>query len=59
MKAKKITMTITIEVLHVDSIPALLADVSNRIQSEFPEGSLTASDGDHVEWKAEQKDVEF
>lgn len=59
MKATKTTMTITIEVLSVDSIPALLSDVAERVRAEFPNGSLTACDGDHVEWKVEQKDVKF
>jgi hypothetical protein len=59
LKATKTTMTVTVEVLSIDSIPALLANVSQRVCSEFPNGSLTACDGDHVEWKAEQKEVEF
>jgi len=55
--AKKIT--IIVEVLSVDSIPALLLEVSEHIRSEFPNGSLTSCDGDYVEWEIKQEEVMF
>jgi hypothetical protein len=59
MKATKTTFTVKVEVLSPDSIPALLCQVATILEVEFPGGSLTAEDGDHVEWSAEQKLVEF
>jgi hypothetical protein len=59
VKATKTTMTIKVEVLSLDSIPALLMEVAERVRHEFPNGSLTACDGDQVAWTAEQKEVEF
>lgn len=50
MKATKITMTLKVEVLSMDSIPALLCDVTNEIHRETVSGSLTKDDGDTVSW---------
>jgi len=50
MKANKITMTLKVEVLSMDSIPALLCDVANEIHQETVAGRLTKEDGDTVSW---------
>lgn len=50
MKANKITMALKVEVLSMDSIPALLCDVANEIHQETVAGRLTKEDGDTVSW---------
>jgi hypothetical protein len=52
-------MTIKVEVLSVDSIPALLAEVGDRIRNEFITGQLVADDGDSVAWDMQSKHVGF
>jgi len=59
MKAQKVTLTVKVEALHIDSTPALLAEVANRIRGEFPHGQLTSEDGDTVTWSTETENVEF
>ena len=57
MKANKITMTLKVEVLSMDSIPALLCDVANEIYQETVAGSLTKDDGDTVSWDFKRTQV--
>lgn len=61
MKANKITVTITVEALSVDSTPHLIREVANHIGNgmEYTNGSLTSDDGDTVTWTATSKTVEF
>jgi hypothetical protein len=59
MNANKTILTVTVEVLSIDSTPALLSDVAEQIRGEFHNGSLTSSDGDRVTWKTESTPVEF
>ena len=59
MEAQKVTVTITIEALSIDTLSALLMEVKQRVDDEFENGKLVASDGDTIEWKVERKDVEF
>lgn len=59
MKATKYTLTIKVEVLSRDSVPALVQDVMNNFQGEATSGNLHLDDGDEVTWKTETKEVEF
>ena len=59
MKANKVTLTVTVEVLHMDAAPAQLHEVAARIRDEFTSGQLVAEDGDTVTWKTETEPVEF
>jgi len=59
MKAIKYTMTINVEVLSVDIIPGLLAEVGDHIRNEFITGQLVADDGDSVAWDMQSKPVDF
>ena len=59
MKATKYTMTITVEVLSLDSVSALLSHIRDEIDNEVIQGKLTMSDGDTVAWQVETDDVLF
>jgi hypothetical protein len=59
MKAKKVTVAIKTETLHIDSVPALLQEASNQIFEETAHGKLVKEDGDTVEWSTESVDVEI
>jgi hypothetical protein len=59
MKAKKMTVTITVEVLDLNVVPAMVDHAVEQIKSEYVDGELTATDGDTVSWKTESKEVEF
>ncbi len=60
MKANKITVTIKMEMLHIDCVAALVQDAVRQISTdENHNGELIASDGDVVSWKTESKEVEF
>lgn len=59
MKANKVTLTVTIEVLSIDAAPAQLYEVASRIRDEFVSGQLVAADGDTATWKTETEPVEF
>lgn len=57
MKATKITMTLRVEVLSMDSIPALLCDAANEIHQETVSGRLTKDDGDTISWEFKRTPV--
>lgn len=59
MKATKYTLTITIEVLSLDSVPGLLRKVEGELDEEVVSGSATMEDGDSVEWASVSTPVEF
>lgn len=59
MKANKVTLTVEIEVLHIDAAPTLLMKVANEISDEFTSGELTADDGDTARWSHKTEAVEF
>ena len=59
MKATKYTMSLRVDVLSLDSIPALLVEASARIADEFTTGELVADDGDRIAWSIESKPVDF
>lgn len=59
MKAIKTSMTINIEVLDINSIPALLEQVKENIRMEVVEGSATMVDGDFVTWDIESENFDI
>ena len=59
MKATKYTVSINIEVLSLDAVDSLLIHVMGQLGNEFTRGSLTADDGDHVEWDFTATNVKF
>lgn len=59
MKANKVTVTITVEALSIDSVPAMLMQVANSIGDEFQTGTLRAADGDEVSWETKSVPVIF
>ena len=59
MKARKVTTTISIETLHVDSVYALLIEVAKNITDERVNGAFTMEDGDNAIWKCDYREVEF
>ena len=62
MKAIKRTLKIEIEVLSVDSIPALIQDMQGCFcgnGQEYLNGKLVSDDGDCITWEMAQETVEF
>jgi len=59
MKAVKRTVTITIETLSLDSVPAMVYKVGREIDSEVIDGSLNMDDGDRAEWTTKTEEVEI
>uniref|UniRef100_A0A6M3JPU0 Uncharacterized protein n=1 Tax=viral metagenome TaxID=1070528 RepID=A0A6M3JPU0_9ZZZZ len=59
MIAEKITITITAEVLSIDSIQALLLKVYAALENEIIEGNLRAEDGDTVSWCTVKANASF
>lgn len=59
MKANKVVVTITVEVLHIDAAPALIQHVIAGLDNEFESGALCANDGDTVSWETERRQVTF
>ena len=60
MKANKITVTIEMEMLHIDCSAALAHDVISQIKDkENHNGELISSDGDTVRWKTTSEEVTF
>ena len=59
MKATKVKVTIEVEVLAIESAPALIANVAEQISLETEEGTLIKDDGDTVTWGVERTKVAF
>ena len=59
MKATKYSVKIEIEVLDMESVPALVYSALEEIKNQFHDGELTANDGDYVLWDTEKRKVEF
>jgi hypothetical protein len=62
MKAIKRTLKIEIEVLSVDSIPALIQEMQACFcghGQEYLSGKLVSDDGDCIAWEIDQDSVEF
>jgi hypothetical protein len=59
MEATKYTVTVTIECLSMDSVPALLRQVIEGVDTEAPTGAIFHDDGDQVEWITGKEEVDF
>lgn len=59
MKTTKVTFNITVEVLHINSVPGLLEEVIRAIMNENEQGMLHKDDGDEVYWSVKRDNVEF
>jgi len=59
MKATKYIITLTMEMLSIDVVPSLLQKAILEISDEYNNGSLTAEDGDSIQWVTKQEPVEF
>ena len=59
MEANKVTVTIKVEVLSIDTVAGLLQDVITQIMREFENGRLVANDGDLIEWDTKRENVKF
>jgi len=59
MKAEKVTVRIEVEVLSIDVLRSLLADVLTHIEAEAESGSLAMADGDCVTWQTTRAPVSF
>ena len=59
MKATKIKLVVHVEVLSVDSIPGLLAEIAGEIRNENESGHFDKNDGDCIMWELTKKEVEF
>jgi hypothetical protein len=57
MISKKITFKVFIEVLSIDSIPALLQEVAEEVLRENTSGHLNQGDGDSTDWGYEEQQV--
>ncbi len=53
----KITMNIKVQVLSIDSIPALLRELANNIEGENSKGKLCKDDGDEIAWEYEESKI--
>mgnify|MGYP003458126704 CR=1 FL=1 len=59
MQATKFTVTITVEALSMDCLPALIYEVVENLQNENRTGSLLKDDGDYVTWGTKGERVDF
>ena len=59
MKANKVTVEITVECLHTDSVRGLLLDIIECLGEENTAGQLVKEDGDAVSWLTKTQSVEF
>jgi len=59
MKATKHTVTITVEVLSIDTVPGLVQECVEQMRKEYVRGELKADDGDTVKWELTSNQVEF
>jgi len=57
MRANKITLSVTVEVLSIDSVPALLNLAADQLRREVAHGNLVMEDGDTIFWQSESKPV--
>jgi len=49
----KVKLQVTIEVDHIDSLPALISELHGLLDSENLSGSIEKEDGDKTTWKVE------
>ena len=59
MKANKVTVKLTIEVLSIDAISGLAWKALKQIEEEFENGELIANDGDAIYWETKRTEVTF
>ena len=59
MQATKFKLTVEVEVLSLDAIPALICELVQNIQNENRSGSLLKEDGDHIKWGVNSERVDF
>ncbi len=60
MKANKVTVTITVECLHIDAVRGIVSNALERIHvDDKHNGRLVSDDGDTVEWHTKLTPVEF
>ncbi len=59
MKAEKVTVTIEMESLSIDTLSAMLCSVMEQVEKEAENGELKMQDGDCIKWKTTRKAVEF
>jgi len=59
MTTQKVTMTIKIEVLSVDSISNLLLALADAIEKERISGAIYYEDGDKITWVTNFTPVSF
>ena len=59
MQANKFTVTVEIEVLSMDAVPALLTEVAQMMSVENRTGSLLKEDGDFIKWGTKSERVDF
>lgn len=59
MKATKVTVSIRAEVLSIDALPSLIAEMSELVRREAERGLVRMADGDQIEWVTERIEVEF
>ena len=59
MQATKFTVTIEVEVLSLDAVPALVQEVASIMAQENRTGSLLKEDGDFVKWGTKSERVDF
>lgn len=59
MKANKVTVTITVELLSIDALGGIIWKAIDHIGNEHEEGKLIANDGDMVTWETKREEVQF
>jgi len=59
MQANKITFTIEIITLSIDSVPAILVELAKNIKEENTHGLIRKLDGNQIKWSHELEKVIF
>jgi len=57
MKAQKVTLTLRVEVLHIEAARALILQAVEKIDESYEGGGLRADDGDAITWDTERQEV--
>lgn len=59
MKANKVMVKIEVEMLSIDTLKGLLAEVVSQVQKECETGTLQMADGDSMKWDTKREEVIF
>lgn len=60
MQATKYSVNINVEALSLDSVPALVMEAVDQMDTnESMAGTVIKDDGDTVDWTVRKKEVEF